>query len=85
MGKTSLLLTYTTGEYPEEYMPTVFETFMTERMVRTPTTHVLLPTAYASGRRPAPQVPHHNPSVQGPAYPPATPTTTTTNNATLKL
>ena len=67
VGKTSLLLTYTTGEYPEEYMPTVFETFMTERMVRTP--HNPCSSSLTRTRpavAPLPKCPTFNPLRPGP-------------------
>lgn len=41
-GKTSLLVVFTDGEFPEEYVPTVFENYTAEMMTEVGSVHLLL-------------------------------------------
>ncbi|XP_039267734.1 ras-like GTP-binding protein RHO [Styela clava] len=41
-GKTSLLIVFTQGEFPEEYVPTVFENYTAETKVEDQRVHLLL-------------------------------------------
>lgn len=42
VGKTSLLISYTTGKYPKEYIPTVFDNYEFDKVIDDKSAHVRL-------------------------------------------